>query len=89
MGDSQVRLYPGVLFFVLLHLTPGLRRRQEPQRGTSGATVLIVKDYFLLCNDIDLLGLPGCLVFHHGVENRQQLAHTGYQGHFRELPGRP
>jgi hypothetical protein len=50
---------------------------------------LIVKDYFLLCSNTFLLGLPGCLVFPHGVEHRQQLAHPGDQGHLRALPGRP
>jgi hypothetical protein len=36
-----------------------------------------------------LLRLPGGLMFHHGMENRQQLAHTSGQGDFRQLSGGP
>jgi hypothetical protein len=35
------------------------------------------------------LGLPRRMMFHHGVEDRQQLAHTGRQGHLRRLAGGP
>ena len=39
--------------------------------------------------DRHLLGLPRRMMFHHGVQDRQQLAHAGGQGHLCRLPCRP
>jgi hypothetical protein len=53
----------------------------------NGATVLVVKGLRLI--DRPRLGLPERLMFHHGVEDRQELAHTGRQRHLRRLAGGP
>ena len=53
------------------------------QVAPSGATVWLVKRC-LLCA-APLLGAPPGLLFHHGVEDREQFPHTGDEGHFFDL----
>jgi hypothetical protein len=68
--------------------TLGLRRARKPQRGTSVATVLIVKGafgYFLVSH---LLGFPGRPMLQHGIEHGQKLMHARRQGDFFDLPRR-
>src|SRR5207244_3588243 len=61
------------------------RRRQWPKRGTSGATVLIVKGALYIFLALHLLGLPARPMLQHGVENRQELMHTlTFRTNFRE-----
>jgi len=62
--------------------TLGLSCAWKPQRGTSGATVLIVKGAFVYFLALHLLGLPARPMLQHGVENRQELMHTCCQGDF-------
>src|SRR5882762_4973815 len=66
--------------------TLALRRAWKPKRGTSGATVLVVKGAFVYFLALHLLGLPGHPMLQHGVEYGQQLMHTGRQSHFFDLP---
>src|SRR6266478_8506020 len=68
--------------------TPGLRRRQWPERGTSGATVLIVKRPLYIFLALDLLGFPGRPMLQHGIENGQKLMHARRQGDFSDFPRR-
>jgi hypothetical protein len=42
-----------------------------------------------MLSDSSLLRVPGGVVFHHGMKNRQQLAHAGRQRDLRGLPRRP
>jgi len=67
-------------------ITLGLSRAWKPQRGTSGATVLIVKGASYIFLVLHLLGLPGCPMFQHSIENGQQLMHTRCQSDFFDFP---
>ena len=60
--------------------------RQEPERGTSGATVLVVKGALSIFLVLHLLRLPGCPMFQHSIENGQQLMHTRGQSDFFDVP---
>src|SRR5437764_11776458 len=65
-----------------------LSRARKPQRGTSGAIVLVVKGAWYIFLALDLLRLPGRPMLQHGVEYGQKLMHTRRQGHFFDLPRR-
>jgi hypothetical protein len=42
-----------------------------------------------MLSDSDLLGLPGGVVFHHGVQDRQELTHGSCQCNFGRLARGP
>src|SRR5438128_3697736 len=68
--------------------TPAVSRAQWPQRGTSGATVLVVKGAWYIFLALHLLGLPRRPMLQHGVEHSQQRMHARRQGDFVDFPRR-
>ena len=76
------------LCFGLGGLTLALTCCRKPQRGTSVATVLIVKGALYIFLVLHLLGFPGCPMLQHGIENGQKLMHARRQGDFFDFPRR-
>ena len=69
------------------HVVPPVADRSSRRRWRSNC--LVCQGAPRMLSDSSLLRLPGGVVVHHGVQNRQQLAHAGRQRDLRGLPRRP